>query len=72
VELQVLEIMPDHIHIFIQIGPNDRPSDVARTLKSISAVAIFTKFPELKGRKFWGSGNVNEETIRKYIENQKS
>lgn len=83
-ELQILEIMPEHVHIFIQCGPEDRPNDIARTLKSISAVCLFTKFPELKGRKFWGSGlwsrgsyygsvgNVNEETIREYIENQKS
>jgi putative transposase len=82
--LEILEIMPDHVHIFIQVGPEDRPTDIVRTLKSISAACLFTKFPELKGRKFWGSGlwsrgtyygsvgNVNEETIRKYIENQKN
>lgn len=82
--LEALEIMPDHVHIFIQGGPNDRPNDVSRILKSISAVCLFTRFPELKGRKFWGSGlwspgtfygsvgSVNEETIREYIENQKS
>ena len=82
--LEALEIMPDHVHIFIQCGPEDRPNEIAKTLKSISAVCLFTRFPELKGRKFWGSGlwsigsyygsvgNVNEETIREYIENQKS
>jgi putative transposase len=82
--LEALEIMPDHVHIFIQCGPKDRPNEIARTLKSISAVCLFTRFPELKGRKFWGSGlwstgtfygsvgSVNAETIREYIENQKS
>jgi len=82
-KVQGLEIMPDHVHLFLQVGPEDQPNDIVRTLKSISAVHIFGKFPKLKGRKFWGSGlwspgsycgsvgNVNEETIRKYIENQK-
>jgi len=82
-KVQALEIMPEHIHLFIQVGPEDQPVDVARTLKSISAVQIFAKFPNLKGRKFWGSGlwnrgcyygsvgNVNAETISKYIDNQK-
>lgn len=83
-KVRALEIMPEHVHLFIQVGPEDRPNDVSRTLKSISAVHIFGKFPKLKGRKFWGSGlwsrgcyygsvgNVNEETIKNYIENQKS
>ena len=82
-KIEALEIMSDHVHLFIQIGPEDRATDISRTLKSISAAVIFVKFPDLKGRKFWGSGlwsrgtyygsvgNVNEETIRDYIERQK-
>ena len=47
-------------------------------------VHIFTAFPKLKERKFWGSGlwsrgccygsvgAVTEESVKKYIENQKS
>ena len=47
-------------------------------------VHIFTVFPKLKERKFWGSGlwsrgccygsvgAVTEESVKKYIENQKS
>lgn len=79
-----IEIMPDYVHLFIQIQPTERLTDVVRTLKSISAVAIFCKFPDLKANKFWGSGlwskgtyygsvgQVSQETIIKYIENQKS
>jgi putative transposase len=78
-----IEIMPDHVHIFIQISPLDRPIDIVRTLKSLTAIAVFYKYPKLKGEKFWGSGlwskgtyygsigQVSQETILKYIENQK-
>lgn len=81
--IEAMEIMPDHVHMFIQVDPSDRPIDIARTLKSISAVYMFSKFPSLKGRKFWGSGlwslgtfygsvgQVSQETIKRYIENQK-
>ncbi|MFW0860473.1 MAG: IS200/IS605 family transposase [Dehalococcoidia bacterium] len=81
--LEALEILPDHIHIFVQANHLTPPMEIAKTLKSISAVHIFNKFPKLKGRRFWGSGlwsrgtyyasvgHISEESIRKYIESQK-
>ncbi len=80
---RTVEIMPDHVHLFVQISPTDSLSCVARTLKSITAIAIFCSFPMLKGNKFWGSGlwsrgtyygsvgNCSQEIIVKYIESQK-
>jgi len=82
--LQEIEIMPDHVHLFLQVKPTDRLVDVVKTLKSISAVKMFSEFKSLKGKKFWGSGlwsrgtyyggvgQVNEKTIEKYIREQKS
>lgn len=82
-EVNGVEIMPDHVHMFIQVNPTDCPNDVVRTLKSISAVHLFAKYPTIKGRLFWGSGlwsnstyygsvgKVTEETIKRYIEGQK-
>ena len=54
--LKAIEVMPDHVHLFLEASPDEAPSTIARTLKSISAVHIFTAFPRLKERKFWGSG----------------
>lgn len=83
-KIHSMEIMPDHVHLFIQTLPNDRLTDVVKTLKSISAVHIFNKFPKLKQQKFWGTGlwsrgayyatigSVSEEAIKHYIENQKA
>ena len=82
--LKAIEVMPEHVHIFLEASPDEAPSSIARTLKSISAVHIFTAFPKLKERKFWGSGlwsrgcyygsvgAITEERVKKYIENQKS
>ena len=83
-EILEIETMSDHIHLFIGIKPTVAPTDVVRTLKSISAIELFKKFPKLK--KFYsrcGSlwskgyfvstiGKVSEETIRKYIQEQKN
>ena len=51
--LKAIEVMPEHVHLFLEASPDDAPSSIARTLKSISAVHIFTAFPKLKERKFW-------------------
>lgn len=82
--MEELEIMPDHVHAFIQASPNDAPSNIAKTLKSISALHLFNKFPKLKGQKFWGTGlwspstyygsvgEISEDTVRRYIQEQKT
>ncbi|MHB9143068.1 MAG: IS200/IS605 family transposase, partial [Paludibacter sp.] len=78
-----LEVMPDHVHLFVSVKPYISPTDVVKTVKSITAIWIFKQFPGLKKRKFWGSGlwskgyyigtagNVSAETIQRYIEEQK-
>lgn len=82
--LHELEIMPDHVHCFIQTDHLTSPGEVAKTLKSISAVKLFTLFPSLKQQKFWGTGlwssstyygsvgEISESVVRKYIQNQKT
>lgn len=78
-----VEVMPDHVHLFIQVSPTDTPTEVVKIIKALTAIAVFDLFPKLKGNKFWGSrlwsrgtyygttGNVSQEIIVKYIENQK-
>ena len=80
--LKAIEVMPDHVHLFPEASPDEAPSAIARTLKPISAVHIFTAFPKLKEGKSWGSGPwsrgcyygsvgaVTEDGVKKYIENQ--
>lgn len=79
-----MEAMPDHLHVFLSAPPTVAPTEIVRCLKSISANRVFTTFPGLKKKYFWGSGlwsrgyyidtagSVSAETIRRYIEAQKS
>lgn len=81
--IKALEVMPDHIHIFVDCPQTAAPCDIARTLKSISAIEMFRKFPQLK--KFyaragvlWSAGyfistvgHISEAAVKKYIEEQK-
>ena len=82
-ELLNLEVMPDHLHLFVSAPPTIAPADIVKTIKSITAVKIFKQFPGLKVKKFWGSGlwskgyyigtagTVTSETIQRYIAEQK-
>ena len=46
--IKALEVMSDHVHIFVDCPQTVAPCDVVRTLKSISAVEMFRAFPKLK------------------------
>lgn len=83
-KIHALEVMPDHVHLFIQADHTIAPMEIVRYLKSVTAIGLFLKFPHLKKQKFWGSGlwskgtfystvgSVSEKAIRHYIDNQKS
>ena len=82
--VKALEIMPDHIHIFVDVSQTVAPCDVVRTLKSLSAIELFKVYPELKHfyawcGVLWSRGyflstveHISEATVIKYIEERKS
>jgi len=82
-EIIAMEIMPDHVHLFVGSKPNIAPSDIVRIFKSISAIEIFKRFPKLhefysKAKVLWSRGKfistigvVSAETVKKYIAEQK-
>ena len=78
VDIVAMEVMPDHIHLFVSTYPNMPIEDVIRYIKGRSSRYLRAEFPELlKLPSLWThsyfvstAGNVSSETIRKYIEAQ--
>jgi putative transposase len=82
-EIIEMEVMPDHVHLFVGANPAVAPSDIVRTFKSISAIHLFKKFEALKNYYsrcgvLWSRGKfistigfVSADTIKKYIQEQK-
>lgn len=81
-EIKEIEVMPDHVHVFISAHPKYSPSYIYKMLKGISGRKLFIEFPQIKQdlwkNELWNSstyvetvGDISEETVRKYIENQK-
>ena len=82
IEIVELEIPEDHIHMVVRSEPKQSPSKIMQVIKSVSAREFFKMFPNIKKKLFWGGklwtqsffvesiGNADEETIRKYVQNQ--
>ena len=71
----------DHVHMYVAIPPKLCVSEFMSYLKGKSTLMLFDRHPEHRSkygdRHFWARGyyvstvgNVNEETIRKYIQEQ--
>ena len=81
-ELQVLalEIMPDHVHLFLGCPPSIAPDQIMFRIKGYSSRVLRQEFPHLlKMPSMWTrsyfvgtAGNVSSETIKRYIAEQKS
>jgi putative transposase len=82
-EIDTMEVMEDHVHVFLSVPPRYSPARVMQIMKSISARELFARFPwvrrKLWGGEFWGDGyfvrsvgdQVTTEIIRRYIQYQK-
>ena len=80
VDIKTLEIMPDHVHMFIEFDPRLMLHKVVKQFKGKSSHILREEFPFLKSsmpslwtRSYFSCsvGHISEETIIKYIESQK-
>lgn len=75
-----MEIMPDHVHLFLNVRVIDAPADIMRKIKGRASHHLRQEFPELlKIPTLWTpsyfvstAGNVATETVKNYIANQRS
>lgn len=80
-EIETMEVMSDHIHIFLKGTPIIPIHLIVKTLKGKSSRILREEFPVLKSRlpNLWTRsyycetiGCISEEAIKKYIEEQKN
>ena len=81
-DVKALEIMEDHVHLFINICPSQSIAKVMQYLKGGSSFELRKVFPILDayhrcrlwsgGKYYRPIGEVNEETIKHYIEESQS
>lgn len=81
VEIKALEVMPDHVHMFIEFDPRINLHNVVKRLKGRSSHILREEYPSLKKKlpSLWTRsyfsctiGQISEETIKQYVESQKN
>lgn len=77
VDIKNIEVMPDHVHIFISIPITLSISKVVHQLKGFSSFETRKNLNLYNYKSFWSSGyfcesigHISEPVIRKYIDNQ--
>ena len=79
-EIATLEIMPDHVHLFVKVSPVDAPHYVVQQFKGLTSRILREEFPELATRlpSLWtrsyyceSVGHISEKTVKKYLRDQK-
>jgi putative transposase len=77
-EILALEILPDHLHLFVSATPQSAPTQIIARLKGKSSRILREEFPILRRMpSLWTrsylistAANVSSDTIRRYIEAQ--
>ena len=80
IEIIAIECDKDHVHMFLNCLPTQSPSDIMQHIKGFTSrilreeFEILRKMPSLWTRSYFVStaGNVCSDTIKKYVENQKT
>lgn len=78
--IEQMEIMPDHVHIFIKTKPSCAPQWIVKQLKGYTSRILRhqfqhlrTKLPTLWTRSYYieSVGHISQKTVKKYIDEQK-
>jgi putative transposase len=82
-EILAMELMPDHVHLFVSAAPKWAPGKIVSIFKAITSKIIFEEFPQVK-KKLWGGylwsagyyaasvgDKVTAEMVKKYIRHQR-
>lgn len=80
IKVVALECDKDHVHMFLNALPPLSPSDIMAKIKGVTSKQLREEFPHLHHlpslwtRSYFVStaGNVSSQTIKKYVEQQKT
>ncbi|WP_435875075.1 IS200/IS605 family transposase [Nonomuraea fuscirosea] len=72
-EIVALEVMPEHVHLFVKAHPKNSPSYVAGQFKGFTSHHLRAEFGHLRSQLPYfvaTVGAVSDETVQRYIDTQ--
>jgi len=81
ITIENMEVMPDHVHLFVKTTPTVAPHFVVQQLKGYTSHALRIEFAQLKSKlpTLWtrsyyceSVGHISAETVKAYIDGQKN
>ena len=80
IKIIAMECDKDHVHLFLNTLPTFSPTDIMAKIKGVTSKKLREEFSHLQHLpSLWTcsyfvstAGNVSSETIRRYVENQKT
>lgn len=81
VVIATMEVMLDHVHLFVKASPVDSPHFIVQQFKGLTSRVLRKEFPSLRSRvpTVWtrsyyceSVGHISAETVERYIEEQKN
>lgn len=82
IDIETMEVMPDHIHLMIRFPPYLSATNAVRILKGRSAALFLQSHPDIRRDQCWGGslwspsyymgtcGSMSKETVERYINDQ--
>lgn len=80
IQIEDMEVMPDHVHLFVKSKPVYMIHFVINQLKGYVSLILRKEFPHIRTRlpSLWTRsyfvetiGHISESAVKRYIENQK-
>jgi putative transposase len=81
VSIEKIEVLPEHVHLFVKCSPVDSPHFIVQQFKGYTSRILRSEFKELRTKipTLWtrsyyceSCGHISEDTVKKYIEDQKN
>lgn len=82
IQIEKLEVMPEHVHALIPFRPSKSISAVVKALKGHTGYVFLRDHPDIRKNKCWGGnlwsssyyigtvGNMAKDTVERYINDQ--
>lgn len=79
IEIPEMEVMSDHVHLFVKSKPTYPVHFVVNQIKGYTSRILRKEFPKVRSKMpcLWSRsyycetvGHISEDTVRRYIENQ--